>query len=199
MPGWRSAARCCTSRARRSARSSPRIRCASSSGCATRSTAMQRARSTSCSRRADGLGDGEHRDILETYRMFAEDRGWLARIAEAIAQRPHRRGGGAEGAERHPRAHDAGRAIPICASGWPISTISPTGCSGISPGAGARPAPSCRTKSSWSPAPWARPSCWITTASGSRAWCSKKARRPRMSRSSRAPSTSRSSAGSRTR
>src|SRR4029453_1187406 len=24
-----------------------------------------------------GLGPGEHRDILETYRMFAADRGWL--------------------------------------------------------------------------------------------------------------------------
>ena len=30
---------------------------------------------------ADG---SEHRDILETYRMFAEDRGWLSRIREAI-------------------------------------------------------------------------------------------------------------------
>jgi phosphotransferase system enzyme I (PtsP) len=30
---------------------------------------------------ADG---GEHRDILETYRMFAADRGWLARIREAV-------------------------------------------------------------------------------------------------------------------
>ncbi len=30
---------------------------------------------------ADGT---EHRDILETYRMFAEDRGWLSRIREAI-------------------------------------------------------------------------------------------------------------------
>ncbi len=29
-------------------------------------------------------GDGEHRDILETYRMFATDRGWLARIEEAV-------------------------------------------------------------------------------------------------------------------
>ncbi len=29
-------------------------------------------------------GLGEPRDILETYRMFAEDRGWLARIREAI-------------------------------------------------------------------------------------------------------------------
>jgi phosphotransferase system enzyme I (PtsP) len=31
-----------------------------------------------------GLGAGEHRDILETYRMFAADRGWVGRIAEAI-------------------------------------------------------------------------------------------------------------------
>ena len=27
---------------------------------------------------------GEHREILETYRMIAEDRGWLGRIREAI-------------------------------------------------------------------------------------------------------------------
>ena len=34
--------------------------------------------------RAD-LGEaGEHREILETYRMFAEDRGWLGRIGDAI-------------------------------------------------------------------------------------------------------------------
>ncbi len=31
-----------------------------------------------------GLGAGEHRDILETYRMFAADRGWIGRIADAI-------------------------------------------------------------------------------------------------------------------
>ncbi|MEX1306274.1 MAG: phosphoenolpyruvate--protein phosphotransferase [Rhodovibrionaceae bacterium] len=29
-------------------------------------------------------GAGEHQDILETYRMFAKDRGWLARIEEAV-------------------------------------------------------------------------------------------------------------------
>lgn len=35
---------------------------------------------------ADDLAStGEHRDVLETYRMFAEDSGWLARIKEAIA------------------------------------------------------------------------------------------------------------------
>ncbi|MGB0749742.1 MAG: phosphoenolpyruvate--protein phosphotransferase [Magnetospiraceae bacterium] len=31
------------------------------------------------------LNGGEHRDILETYRMIAEDAGWLRRIDEAIA------------------------------------------------------------------------------------------------------------------
>ena len=31
-----------------------------------------------------GLGIGEHHDVLETYRMFAADRGWIARIADAI-------------------------------------------------------------------------------------------------------------------
>ncbi|KIM00274.1 Phosphoenolpyruvate-protein phosphotransferase of PTS system [Paramagnetospirillum magnetotacticum MS-1] len=30
------------------------------------------------------MRDGEHRDVLETYRMFAEDKGWLNRISEAI-------------------------------------------------------------------------------------------------------------------
>ncbi|MBI2236003.1 MAG: phosphoenolpyruvate--protein phosphotransferase [Magnetospirillum sp.] len=30
------------------------------------------------------LRDGEHRDVLETYRMFTEDKGWLARIGEAV-------------------------------------------------------------------------------------------------------------------
>ncbi len=32
----------------------------------------------------DGLGTGEHREILETFRMFAHDRGWLRRMTEAI-------------------------------------------------------------------------------------------------------------------
>ena len=31
-----------------------------------------------------GLGIGEHRDVLETYRMFAADHGWVARITDAI-------------------------------------------------------------------------------------------------------------------
>jgi phosphotransferase system enzyme I (PtsP) len=32
----------------------------------------------------DVSAGGEHRDVLETYRMFAEDRGWLGRIREAV-------------------------------------------------------------------------------------------------------------------
>jgi len=34
---------------------------------------------------SDLAHQGEHREVLETYRMFAEDRGWVARIEEAIA------------------------------------------------------------------------------------------------------------------
>ena len=30
-------------------------------------------------------GGGEHRDVLETYRMFAHDKGWLRRLDEAVA------------------------------------------------------------------------------------------------------------------
>jgi len=33
----------------------------------------------------NGLGLGEHREVLETFRMFAHDRGWLRRLREAIA------------------------------------------------------------------------------------------------------------------
>src|SRR5205085_12434579 len=33
----------------------------------------------------DDIGDeGEHRDVLEAYRMFANDRGWVRRMHEAI-------------------------------------------------------------------------------------------------------------------
>src|SRR5690348_15526166 len=30
------------------------------------------------------FGDGEHHDVIETYRMFAADRGWVTRIADAV-------------------------------------------------------------------------------------------------------------------
>ncbi len=34
--------------------------------------------------RDDFAGDGEHRDVLDAYRMFADDRGWIRRMEEAI-------------------------------------------------------------------------------------------------------------------
>lgn len=34
--------------------------------------------------RRDLAGAGEHREVLETYRMLAEDRGWLSRMREAV-------------------------------------------------------------------------------------------------------------------
>ncbi|TCT40230.1 phosphoenolpyruvate--protein phosphotransferase [Martelella mediterranea] len=34
--------------------------------------------------RGDVLAEGEHREVLETYRMFAHDRGWVRRLEEAI-------------------------------------------------------------------------------------------------------------------
>jgi phosphotransferase system enzyme I (PtsP) len=46
-------------------------------------TAMQEAIDTLVDA-SHGLGPGEHRDIIETYRMFAADRGWLGRITEAV-------------------------------------------------------------------------------------------------------------------
>ncbi len=33
---------------------------------------------------SDVAADGEHRDVLEAYRMFAADRGWVRRITEAV-------------------------------------------------------------------------------------------------------------------
>ena len=35
-------------------------------------------------RAADLAGEGEHRDVLNAFRLFAEDRGWLSRIRSAI-------------------------------------------------------------------------------------------------------------------
>ncbi len=34
---------------------------------------------------SDHAGPGEHRDVLETFRMFAHDRGWMKRLREAVS------------------------------------------------------------------------------------------------------------------
>jgi phosphotransferase system enzyme I (PtsP) len=59
--------------------------------------------------------EGEHRDVLESYRMFAHDKGWVRRLEEAI-----RNGLTAEAAvekvQSDMRARMSASAIPICAS-----------------------------------------------------------------------------------
>jgi len=55
-----------------------------------------------------GLGPGEHREVIETYRMFAADRGWLGRITEAV-----RSGLTAEAAVQKVRDETRGRMLQI--------------------------------------------------------------------------------------
>ena len=76
---------------------------------------------------------GEHRDVLNAYRMFAHDKGWVRRHGGLDRERPRRRGRGREGAVRHPRPHVPRRPTPTCASGCTTSTTSRTGCCGCSP------------------------------------------------------------------
>ena len=63
---------------------------------------------------ADLAGEGEHREVLQAYRMFAEDQGWLARIRTGGAGRAERRGrGGAHpGADARADAPAARSVLP---------------------------------------------------------------------------------------
>ena len=72
---------------------------------------------------ADG---GEHREVLEAYRMFAHDRGWLQRMREAVMTGLTAEAG-VERVQSDTRARMLRAPIRICASGCTISTISPTG------------------------------------------------------------------------
>ena len=78
--------------------------------------------------RGDVAHGGEHREVLETFRMFAHDQGWLRRLREAHRVGPD--GGGRRRARpvRQPRQDDAADRTPICASGCTTSTNSPTAC-----------------------------------------------------------------------
>ena len=89
--------------------------------------------------RGDRYGAGEHRDVLETLRMFANDRGWMRRLREAARRRaspPKRR---SSACRTTPAPNCSARPIPICANGCMISTISPIACCSNSPAATSRP------------------------------------------------------------
>ena len=126
--------------------------------------------------RDDIAETGEHRDVLEAYRMFAYDRGWVRRMHEAI-----RNGLTAEAAVEkvqsdmrarlqrqtdpflRDRLHDfddlANRLLRVL----------------IEQAARAVRRRNCRATRSSSPATWARPNCSTTTASASAAWCWRRA------------------------
>ena len=73
---------------------------------------------------------GEHLAVLEAYRMFANDRGWLRRMQDAV-----RTGLTAEAAvesvNNAMRARLGGDAIFICVSACMISKTCPTACCGF--------------------------------------------------------------------
>src|SRR5258706_12310597 len=57
---------------------------------------------------------GEHRDVLEAYRMFAHDRGWMRRMKEAI-----KRGMTAEAAVERAQNDTRARTLRHSDSYWP--------------------------------------------------------------------------------
>ena len=138
------------------------------------------------------LVGGEQREVLEAYRMFAHDTGWLRRIREAIGT-----GLTAEAAVR--RVQDETR-VRIGHASDPYlrerlidlddlanRLLRHLVGKALQPRSGA----GCPTTRSWSRATSVPPTCSSTTAASCAASCSRKARRPRTSRSSRAPSASR--------
>ena len=120
---------------------------------------------------------GEHREVLEAYRMFAHDRGWLRRMKEAI-----KRGMTAEAAVE--RVQNDTRARMLRQSDCLLARAAARSRRAVRPPAahpGRRPRahggarPSCRTTPCWSRAPWAPPTCSTTTARDCAAWCSRTA------------------------
>ena len=70
--------------ARRRHRAHRRGRRARSRAGSTRRSPACACSSTTCCRATTSATTGEHRDVLEAYRMFAYDRGWVRRMHEAI-------------------------------------------------------------------------------------------------------------------
>ena len=118
---------------------------------------------------------GEHRDVLQAYRMFAHDKGWVRRMEASIdsAGSPPRSPPSAS--SPRPARACPGCRTPTCASGCTTSTTCRTACCGCWPASTSRTAARSPTTPSSSRAPSARPSC-STTAASSRAWCSRRAR-----------------------
>ena len=69
---------------------------------------------------------GEHRDVLNAYRMFAHDKGWVRRIEALDRERARRRGRGREGAVGDAGADEPlGRPLPARAAARPRRPVEP--------------------------------------------------------------------------
>ena len=66
---------------------------------------------------AHDMQSGEQREILETFRMFVDDRGWLERMREAIGSGLTAEAGVQRALRRRARAARPDRPIPTSASG----------------------------------------------------------------------------------
>ena len=177
--------------------SSPRIRRPSWSVCAARSMPC-RARSTSCWRRATSPAAASIATSSRPIACSPPIAAGSQRIAEAVHS-----GLTAEAAVQKVQDETRARMSQV-SDPYLRERLADLEDLGQSPAAASRRAPrrprrrrAARRNSSSSRAAWGRPSCSITTAGGSRRWCSRRARPPRMSPSSRARSTFPSSAASR--
>ena len=128
---------------------------------------------------------GEHRDVLNAYRMFAHDKGWVRRMEASIdsglaAEVAVEKEQSATRARMSPR----GRPLPARAAARSRRPVEPAAAAAL-PATTSRTAASCpRTRSS-SRATSARASC-STTAASCAAWCWRRARSAATRRSSRA-------------
>ena len=121
-----------------------------------------------------GQGDlakeGEHRDVLEAYRMFANDRGWQRRLMEAVAS-----GLTAEAAVDQVQNKTRARMLRGAEPFWRERVRDLDDLSDrllrVLDGQkeGAAPAWNFQPTRSWSRGPWARPISSTTTARSSRA------------------------------
>jgi signal transduction protein with GAF and PtsI domain len=128
--------------------------------------------------------EGEHRAVLEAYRMFANDQGWVRRLKEAIGN-----GLTAEAAVEKVQSDMRARMLhmtdPYLRERMTISTTSRTGCCASCWGA-ALPMARLPKDAIVVARTMGRRNCSTIRATGCAAWCWKMARPPAMSSLSRA-------------
>ena len=85
--------------------------------------------------RRDVADGGEHREVLDAYRSFANDQGWTCTAARGGRHRPHRRSRRRARAVRHPRPHAARhRSVSARAAARPRRPRQPADAAAHGPG-----------------------------------------------------------------